>query len=117
MRLIVDENVSGTVIHALREQGHDVLSVKEEMRSESDETILRRAQDEGRIVVTHDKDFGELAFRWRLQASCGVILLRLSGVSPENDNQRILKVMNGEVDLRGHFTVVTDDLVRIRPLR
>ena len=49
------------------------------MRSVADDAILARAQTEERIVVTHDKDFGELAFRSQLPASSGVILLRLSG--------------------------------------
>jgi len=116
MRLIANENVSGTVIRVLREQGHDVLAIKEEMRSESDEVILRRGQDEDRIVMTHDKDFGELAFRWKLPASCGVILFRLSGLNPDADNQRILEVLGSETEWRGHFSVVTDNLVRIRQL-
>jgi hypothetical protein len=53
-----------------------VLSVKESMRSEEDDVILARAQAEDRIVVTHDKDFGELAFRCHLPASFGVIQLQ-----------------------------------------
>jgi predicted nuclease of predicted toxin-antitoxin system len=53
--------------------------VKESMRSEHDEVILARAQTEQRILVTHDKDFSELAFRSLLPPSSGVILFRLSG--------------------------------------
>ena len=63
MRFLVNENVTGTVIQELRQRGHNVLSVKESMRSEQDDVILARAQREQRLVVTHDKDFGELAFR------------------------------------------------------
>jgi predicted nuclease of predicted toxin-antitoxin system len=73
MRLIANKNVSGTVIRTLRERGHDVLAVKESMRAASDEAVLARAQSEQRLVLTHDKDFGELAFRYGLPASCGVI--------------------------------------------
>ena len=62
MRLVLNENITGTVMAELRRRGHDVLSVKESMRSEADDVILARAQREERIVVTHDKDFGELAF-------------------------------------------------------
>jgi predicted nuclease of predicted toxin-antitoxin system len=78
MRLLVNENVTGTVIEELRQRGHDVFSVKESMRSEKDDVILARAPAEERIVVTHEKDFGELAFRSRLPSACGVILFRLS---------------------------------------
>jgi predicted nuclease of predicted toxin-antitoxin system len=79
MQILAHENVTATVIRELRQRGHDVLSVKEPMRAESDHAILARAQAEKRLVVTHDKDFGELAFRFGLPASCGVVLFRLSG--------------------------------------
>jgi predicted nuclease of predicted toxin-antitoxin system len=116
MQLLLNENVSGTVIQELRRRGHDVLSVKESMRSEADDVILARAQTENRIVVTHDKDFGELAFRYGLPAKCGVILLRLSGLEPETDNERILEALESRSDWAGHFSVITDDRIRMRLL-
>ncbi len=116
MHVIVNENVSATVIHELRDRGHDVVSVKESMRSAPDDAVLRRAAEENRLVVTHDKDFGTLAFRWGLPAASGVILLRLSGASPEADNQRILDILEQRTDWAGYFCVVTDDRIRVRPL-
>lgn len=116
MRLLVNENVTGTVIQELRQRGHDVLSVKESMRSETDAVILARAQAEQRIVVSHDKDFGELAFRSQLSATCGVILFRLSGSDRDADNARILEALESQSDWAGHFSVVTDDRIRMRPL-
>jgi predicted nuclease of predicted toxin-antitoxin system len=116
MRFLVNENVSGTVIGALRSRGHEVLSVKESMRSESDQAILARGEAESRIVVTHDRDFGELAFRSRLPASCGVILIRLSGTDPDADNRRVLQALESRSDWAGNFSVVTDRRIRMRPL-
>ena len=116
MRWIVDENVSGTVIHTLRDRGHDVLSVKESLRGVGDPHILARAQAEHRVLVTNDKDFGELAFRCGLPASSGIVLFRLSGADPESDNRRVLQVLESSGDWTGHFAVVTDDRVRLRPL-
>ena len=116
MRMIVNENVTRTVIDELRRQGHDVISVKESMRGAGDDVILARAEAEQRLVVTHDKDFGELAFRFRLPATCGIVLFRLSGSEPDADNQRILDVLESRTDWAGHFSVVTDDRVRMRPL-
>lgn len=115
MRFLANENVSGTVIQELRQLGHDVFSVKESMRSERDELILSRAQADKRTVVTHDKDFGELAFRARLPASCGIILFRLAGSDPATDNRRILDALESRTDWEGHFSVVTDDRIRMRP--
>jgi len=116
MRLLANENVSATVIQALRQRGHDVLSAKESMRGESDPAVLLRARQEGRLVVTHDKDFGELAFRKGLPAECGILLFRLGGADPDSDNRRMLEVIQGREDWAGHFAVVTDDQIRIRPL-
>ena len=116
MRILANENVSGTVIRLLRERGHDVLSAKDSMRGEPDPVSLERAGQEGRILVTHDKDFGELAFRSRLPAKGGVILLRLRGRDAEADNRRLLNVLEGQELWVGNFAVVTDDQVRVRSL-
>jgi len=116
MRVLADENVSGSVIRDLRRRGHDVLAASEAMRAEADTVILARAQAEHRIVVTHDKGFGELAFRSGLPAECGVILLRLSGASAEADNRRAVEALVSGVEFRGHFSVVTDDRIRTRRL-
>jgi predicted nuclease of predicted toxin-antitoxin system len=93
-----------------------VLSAKESLRSETDVTILASAQAEKRIVVTHDKDFGELAFRSHLPATCGVVLFRLTGADPDADNRRILEALESRTDWAGHFSMVTDDRIRMRPL-
>lgn len=116
MRVIVHENITGTVIRELRQRGHDVLSVKESMRGVDDTSILQRAEVEQRLVVTQDKDFGESAFRHRLPVSSGIILFRISGVDPSADNQRILDVIDSRSDWMEHFSVVTDDRIRMRPL-
>ena len=88
MRFLVNENVTATVIAGLRQRGHEVLSVKESMRSEDDEVILARARAEQWIVVTHDKDIGELAFKCGLPAGCGVVLSRL--IPPTSETRLML---------------------------
>ena len=116
MRIIANENVAGTAIRRLRQNGHDVLSVRESMQGADDESILRRAETEQRLVVTHDKDFGELAYRYRLPVSCGIILFRLSGLDSSTDIHRMLDVIESRSDWTGGFSVVTDDRIRMRPL-
>ncbi len=69
LRILADENFPGPVIRALRQRGHDVASVKEIMQGSGDRALLDRAQTEQRLVVTFDKDFGELAFRFGLPAA------------------------------------------------
>lgn len=116
MRFLADENVPGPLIASLRLNAHDVLSVKESMQGADDRSILARAQSEERVLLTFDKDFGELAFRFGLPAACGVVLFRLEGASPELDDQRALAALVSRDAWSGCFSVVTDTLIRIRPL-
>jgi predicted nuclease of predicted toxin-antitoxin system len=117
LKIAANENISRTTIYFLRKRGHDVLSIKEDMRGAEDEMILARAQAESRIVLTNDKDFGELAFRRRLPAACGVILLRLTGTNPESTNQRILEALDARADWAGHFALITNRQIKLRPIR
>ena len=77
MRFLVDECTGPAVTRWLSAQGHDVISIFHTDRGAHDAAILTRALAEDRIVVTNDKDFGEIIFREGL-AHRGVILLRLA---------------------------------------
>jgi predicted nuclease of predicted toxin-antitoxin system len=94
MRLMADENVPSSVVRQLRELGHDVLSVRESLRGEADRVILERAVDEHRILVTQDKDFGELVFLLGTSGEYGVVLFRLTGSDVKADNDRIVEVID-----------------------
>jgi predicted nuclease of predicted toxin-antitoxin system len=77
MRFVVDECTGPAVAEWLRREGHDVLSVYEERRGISDDEVLALAVRESRVIVTNDKDFGEMVFRHGSRHR-GVILLRLA---------------------------------------
>jgi predicted nuclease of predicted toxin-antitoxin system len=115
MRFIVDESTGYGVARFLQAQGHDVLIVAEVMPEADDMTILQRAFIEERIVVTNDKDFGELIFR-RREPHHGVILLRLQDESGENRLHVIKALMEQYSEqLSERFAVVTEKNVRFRP--
>jgi predicted nuclease of predicted toxin-antitoxin system len=116
MRLLANENIAARIVAELRQRGHDVLAAKEAMRGEPDVALLQRASTEGRVLVTQDKDFGELAFRAGLPAESGIILFRLSSTSAEIERRRIIQAIEDRADWTGHFAVVTDDRIRIRAL-
>jgi len=82
----------------------------------TDQDVLARAQRDDRIVLTFDKDFGELAWRARLPAACGVVLLRLLMSSPEATSGMIARVIDSRSDWAGHFSVVEPERIRMRPL-
>ena len=106
MRLLADENFPGPVVGALRSQGHDVVWVMEVMRGAADRDVLRNAQIEQRVLLTCDKDFGELAFGVGLPAECGVVLFRLGGSDPVRDNARMLSVLADRDDWIGQARVL-----------
>jgi predicted nuclease of predicted toxin-antitoxin system len=114
---MVDESTGMAVVNYLRSLGYDVLAVAETISQAADSDVLARASSEGRILVTNDKDFGELAFRVG-QVHQGVLLLRLQDESPTNC-VRVLKAVLEQYAARlpSHFTVATESGVRIRPAR
>lgn len=116
MRYLANENFPGPIVDSLRHDGHDVPWVVEDMRGASDAAVPARAQAERRTLLTFDKDFGELAFRARLPAGCGVVLFRLSDTGPADDNHRALAALASRQDWAGHFAVMQDDRIRIRNL-
>ena len=115
MRSIVDESTGAAVVEYLKAAGHDVLAVAESMPRAGDPEILATALGEKRIVVTNDKDFGELVFRSG-QAHSGVLLLRLGDEGAANRVRVVMTVLEQYADrLSGSFTVATEGYVRIRP--
>ena len=78
--------------------------------------MLDLAQEQQCILVTFDKDFGELAFRRGLPADCGVVLFRIGAASAAQLAHRVVNVLHSQPDWQGMFASVDDDRVRIRPL-
>lgn len=115
-RLLADENVPGAVVAALQQQRHDVAWIHEDAPGSPDPAVLERAQREGRVVVTFDKDFGELAFRRGLAASVGVVLFRITLSSPDHAVRAAVAAFASRADWTGQFAVVEDDRIRIRSL-
>src|SRR3989304_4668283 len=112
MRLLANENFPGDAVTSLRLHGNDVAWVREDLPGSSDVQVLEHAQDEGRILITFDKDFGELAFRYGLPASCGIILFRISIPSSEHVARLAVAALQQRGDWAGHFSVIED--IRIR---
>src|SRR5215211_4522952 len=103
MKLLADENVESEMVSALREAGHDVTDIKEITPGIDDITVLTLAKDTNAILMTNDKDFGELVYRDRL-TSGGVILMRFGGIelSKRADLMRGVLADRG-LDLIGAF--------------
>ncbi|MBW1752095.1 MAG: DUF5615 family PIN-like protein [Deltaproteobacteria bacterium] len=116
MHILADENFPGLSVQELRRRGHDVLWIRTAMPGVGDADILALAQDEKRLLVTLDKDFGELTFGKGLPASCGVILFRIKMPDAKIAALKMVKILESRSDWNGHFSVVEDDRIRMRTL-
>lgn len=116
MRFLANENFPFDAVEALRQQAHDVIWIRTDSPGISDPEVLRRAQAEDRILLTFDKDFGELAFRTKLSATSGIILFRIKTPSSAAIAQKVVTAVALREDWSGHFSVIEDDKIRMRLL-
>lgn len=116
MRILANENFPADAVSALRDQGHNVVWIRTDSPGISDNEVLECAQRENRILITFDKDFGELAFRLKLPALNGIILFRISATSSNQVAQAAVAAIESRTDWRGHFAVVEDSRIRMTPL-
>ncbi len=116
MNLLADECCDALVVSALRGDGHDVLYIKESAPGADDQTVLHMAASAQRILLTEDKDFGELVVRLKLPAY-GIVLIR---INPADSALKLVRLR----DLLTHhshrlaqsFVVVDESQVRFRAL-
>lgn len=115
--VLADENVPRAAVAALREAGLDVSSASEDMPGAADVAVLERAEAEERLLLTFDRDFGELIFHRGHEPPPAVVFLRFVPRTPEEPASVFLNLLgHNEIRLDGRFTVITRDQVRQRPL-
>ena len=114
MKLLADECVDKQIVDYLRDVGCKVLYISEMKPGISDEKVLNIANKEMSILITADKDFGELVFRQK-KINLGVIFLRLAGLSPEAKAEIVVTaIKNHKDEIQGNFTVIMLGAVRVR---
>jgi len=114
VNLVADEGVDRPVVDRLRRDGHEVVYVAELSPSVADEEVLQQARTRNAVLLTADKDFGELVFRQGLLHS-GVVLLRLAGLANATKAELVAEVCRARpAELSGAFSVVSPGQIRIR---
>ena len=114
MNLLADEGVDKPIVDELRNNGFDVIYILETNQGVDDEFILAMANADKRILLTQDKDFGELVFRLK-NAHHGVILIRLEGHKPALKAKIVLKaIVKHKDELINSFTVIQPNAIRVR---
>jgi predicted nuclease of predicted toxin-antitoxin system len=116
MRFLADENLEKPIVDWLREKGYDVLYIAEKSQSIKDEKIINLARKENRILITNDKDFGELVFHHG-QITSGIILIRSKDKSSEKKLKLVKQVLKEiKNKIRGNFIVVNENGIRIKKI-
>jgi predicted nuclease of predicted toxin-antitoxin system len=117
VKLVADEGVDRQIVEHLRQDGHEVLYVAELDPGIEDEIVLRMAMTEGALLITADKDFGELIFRQQ-RLSGGVFLIRLAGYPPNKKAELVAaSLAEHGSEMLNAFTVLSPRNLRIRTRR
>ncbi len=112
MRFLVDENLGPSLSLWLTSRGHDATMVQWDMRGMNDRDIIRKTYEEERVLITRNKDFGELAFHER-RPRRGVILLRLEDDRLAMVIRALEKLLDEYADrIGGSFVVATENQTR-----
>jgi predicted nuclease of predicted toxin-antitoxin system len=117
MKIVADEGVDRQVVEELRSESHEVIYVAELAPGISDDEVLQLANERDALLLTTDKDFGELVFRLG-RVAAGIVLMRLEGLSPPNKSAIMASAIREHgPQMCGNFSVVTSGTIRIRPKR
>lgn len=113
MKFLVDECVGPTVARWLQQQGYDVISIYDDYAGINDTDVLNKALQQGCILITSDKDFGEIVFK-NNREHAGILLLRLFDERPLKKIYVLGFVLkNYSHDLPNNFVVATEGNIRI----
>lgn len=115
MRVLADESVDFGIIECLRGHGYEVESIAHLSPGIDDEAVLKVSVDSSALLLTEDKDFGELTIRFK-KPNCGIVLIRAHELPARERASIVKRILDSEGDRLMHcFTVVGgEDKVRIR---
>lgn len=114
MKIVADESVDYEIILSLRKNDFTVLSIDELLKGADDDTVLNYALQNDSILITEDKDFGELVYRLN-KAHLGIILIRLSGIESKLKAELTVKSIKDNIQIiRNSFCVISPSQTRIK---
>jgi predicted nuclease of predicted toxin-antitoxin system len=114
VKFVADECFDALLVDGLRNHGLDVLYVKEIAPGAADDTVLQMAADQERVLLTEDKDFGELVVRLKLPVY-GIVLLRMNPADSRSKLARVRHLLQHHTDrLPGSFVVLSGTRARFR---
>lgn len=117
MRFLADENFPRAAVVALEAAGHDIVWIRLAAPGMSDSDVLALAVRDDRVLLTFDKDFGELTARRRAPSGYGAILFRTPAPRTGAAVARLVAQIEARDDWANHFAVVEPNRVRVRRRR
>ncbi len=117
MEFLANENFPLPSVLGIRKGGFIVKSIAEENPGISDEAVLDLAIEDSLIILTFDRDYGELLFKYKKDPPPAVVYFRSKGINPDEAGQRLLDIIQSQkLVLEGFFTVIEDSGIRQRKL-
>jgi predicted nuclease of predicted toxin-antitoxin system len=116
VRILLDECCEAAIADALRADGHHVVSAAESYPATSDAILLAHAHADGRVLVTADKEFAQLALHSG-KPSAGLVFLRMAYEDPAVKAESVRALISSGERLNGNMTIVSRGGLRVRPLR
>lgn len=114
IKIVIDESVDYAVVDRLKKNDFDVYAIIDEQPSISDKEVLSIAINKNALLITEDKDFGELVFRFKLLHK-GILLIRMLNAKSIEKSEAVLKVLLDYYDqMLNNFSVLDNDKLRIR---
>jgi len=115
MKFIANENIPLASVKLLRQAGLTVDAIVEDSPGVSDEQVLLRANRENSVILTFDRDYGDLVFRKKIALPAGLVYFRMTPKSPDEVAKILLWVIKSQITLLAKFTIVERDRIRQRP--
>jgi len=115
MKFIANENFPKAAVKILRDKSYDVVAIGESNPSTRDEEVMRLAIEDTRTILTFDRDYGELVFKYGYKPTAGVIYFRVESFEPAEPAQWVISLITkSDFGIEGMFTVYELDRIRQR---
>lgn len=116
LRFLADVNIEKPIVDELKRMGHNIIWIADLDRYLDDMNIFKIARKEHRILLTNDKDFGEIVFRQKLVPT-GIVLFRIKGQDVREKVKLLKKLLTAHSDkIVNHFVVVAKEKFRFIPI-